>query len=275
MKNFAAGLKKSEGSISVLLLACVILVLVLCLFMTDLGLYLSARNRAQDAADAAALAAVGEAFSFLSSGKDPTSAAKKLAGANGGEVLDVEISPGGNKVTVEVALRARSILINRLGIGPDRVTAKAAAEVDMDALLASGQIWYTGDPATMSLIRAALSSNSACASTMVVILALQHLGKPYVWGATGPNGFDCSGLVCYVFAQIGVRLPRVTFSQVRCGKAVPPGELAPGDLVFFRGNGHVGIYIGGGWFVHAPHTGDVVRVAPLGNRVMSACRRIL
>ena len=104
---------------------------------------------------------------------------------------------------------------------------------------------------------------------------LWHYSQPYVRGATGPNSFDCSGLVCYVYAQIGVPLPRVTFSQVRVGRAVRVAELAAGDLVFFRGNGHVGIYIGGGSFVHAPHTGDVVRVSPLAGRAISACRRII
>lgn len=111
---------------------------------------------------------------------------------------------------------------------------------------------------------------------MVTLLALQHLGQPYVHGATGPNAFDCSGLVCYVYAQIGVRLPRVTFDQVHCGRGVSPAALAPGDLIFFRSNNHVGIYLGGGSFIHAPHTGDVVKISALSARSdVSACRRIL
>jgi cell wall-associated NlpC family hydrolase len=87
---------------------------------------------------------------------------------------------------------------------------------------------------------------------------------PYVWGGSSPaTGFDCSGFVAYVFAQVGVYLPHHAASQYAYGTPVSYDQLAPGDLVFFNGLEHVGIYIGGGQFVHAPHTGDVVRIASL------------
>ena len=98
----------------------------------------------------------------------------------------------------------------------------------------------------------------------VVGIALQYLGIPYVWGGSSPStGFDCSGFVAYVFAQVGVSLPHHAASQYGYGTPVPYDQLAPGDLVFFSGLGHVGIYIGDGQFVHAPHTGDVVRISSL------------
>ena len=98
----------------------------------------------------------------------------------------------------------------------------------------------------------------------VVGIALQYLGISYVWGGSSPaTGFDCSGFVAYVFAQVGVSLPHHAASQYGYGTPVPYDQLAPGDLVFFSGLGHVGIYIGGGQFVHAPHTGDVVRISSL------------
>ncbi len=98
----------------------------------------------------------------------------------------------------------------------------------------------------------------------VVGIALQYLGIPYVWGGSSPStGFDCSGFTSYVFAQIGVYLPHHAASQYGMGTPVPYDQLAPGDLVFFSGLGHVGLYIGGGQFVHAPHTGDVVRISSL------------
>jgi len=98
----------------------------------------------------------------------------------------------------------------------------------------------------------------------VVGIALQYLGIPYVWGGSSPStGFDCSGFVAYVFAQVGVSLPHHAASQYGYGTPVSYDQLAPGDLVFFSGLGHVGIYIGSGQFVHAPHTGDVVRIASL------------
>jgi peptidoglycan DL-endopeptidase CwlO len=98
----------------------------------------------------------------------------------------------------------------------------------------------------------------------VVSIALQYLGVPYVWGGSSPStGFDCSGFTSYVYAQVGVYLPHHAASQYGMGTPVPYDQLAPGDLVFFSGLGHVGIYIGDGQFVHAPHTGDVVRISSL------------
>jgi peptidoglycan DL-endopeptidase CwlO len=101
----------------------------------------------------------------------------------------------------------------------------------------------------------------------VVGIALQYLGVPYVWGGSSPaTGFDCSGFTSYVYAQIGVYLPHHAASQYGMGTPVSYDQLEPGDLVFFSGLGHVGIYIGSGQFVHAPHTGDVVRISSLAER---------
>ena len=99
----------------------------------------------------------------------------------------------------------------------------------------------------------------------VVGIAMQYLGVPYVWGGASPSGFDCSGLIMYVYAQVGVSLPHHAASQYGMGTAVSRDQLQPGDLVFFNGLGHAGIYIGGGQFIHAPHTGDVVKISSLSD----------
>jgi peptidoglycan DL-endopeptidase CwlO len=97
----------------------------------------------------------------------------------------------------------------------------------------------------------------------VVGIAMHYLGTPYVWGGASPSGFDCSGFVMYVFAQVGVSLPHSSYAQYGYGSPVSRGDLQPGDLVFFDGLGHVGIYVGGGSFIHAPHTGDVVKISSM------------
>jgi cell wall-associated NlpC family hydrolase len=99
----------------------------------------------------------------------------------------------------------------------------------------------------------------------VVGIAMQYLGVPYVWGGASPSGFDCSGFAMYVFAQIGVSLPHHAASQYGMGSPVSRDQLQAGDLVFFNGLGHMGIYIGGGQFIHAPHTGDVVKISSLSD----------
>ena len=99
-----------------------------------------------------------------------------------------------------------------------------------------------------------------------VQIAMQYLGVPYVWGGASPSGFDCSGLTMYVYAQLGISLPHYTGAQWTAGPHVSRDELQPGDLVFFESNlGHMGMYIGGGSFIHAPHTGDVVKISSLSD----------
>ena len=96
-----------------------------------------------------------------------------------------------------------------------------------------------------------------------VAIAEQYLGVPYVWGGASPSGFDCSGLVMYVYGRLGVSLPHNAAAQYSMGTPVPRDALEPGDLVFFDGLGHVGIYIGNNEFIHAPHTGDVVKISSM------------
>lgn len=119
-------------------------------------------------------------------------------------------------------------------------------------------------------------SAPAASAGGVVGIAMQYQGVPYVWGGTSPSGFDCSGLVQYVYRQAGYSLPRTAAAQYGAGTPISYSELAPGDLVFF-GYGsitHVGIYIGGGSMIHAPFEGTVVTIAPVsgGGSFMGAVR---
>ncbi|MGI5349333.1 NlpC/P60 family protein [Streptomyces sp. CA-250714] len=101
-------------------------------------------------------------------------------------------------------------------------------------------------------------------SAVAVAFARSAIGKPYVWGGTGPSGYDCSGLTQAAWKAAGVSLPRTSYSQIHAGKRVSRGELAPGDLVFFYDSiSHVGLYIGDGRMIHAPRPGTAVRVAPI------------
>jgi cell wall-associated NlpC family hydrolase len=105
--------------------------------------------------------------------------------------------------------------------------------------------------------------------------ALTQQGKPYVWGATGPSTFDCSGLVQWAYRQVGVGLPRVSRQQALVGIPVTPQDAQAGDLLFFNNPiTHVGIYVGGGKFLEAPQSGDVVKVATVRSN-LTAVRRIV
>ena len=106
-----------------------------------------------------------------------------------------------------------------------------------------------------------------------VSIAMQYLGVPYVWGGSSPGGFDCSGLTSYVYAQLGIGLSHYTGSQWNEGTRVPADQLLPGDLVFFHSDlHHMGMYIGNGQMIHAPQTGDVVKIAPLMDAYAGAVR---
>jgi len=123
----------------------------------------------------------------------------------------------------------------------------------------------TDTTTTTSTPAPSVPANLAGGHPEAATIALQYLGVPYAWGGSTPGGFDCSGLVLYVYGQIGISLPHFAAAQYGFGTAVPRDQLQPGDLVFFDGLNHVGIYIGGGEFVHAPQTGDVVKISPLAD----------
>ncbi len=120
------------------------------------------------------------------------------------------------------------------------------------------------------------SGGASAKALGAVAAAKSKLGAPYVWGGAGPDTFDCSGLTMWAYKQVGISLPHFTGAQWDVGRHVSRSELVPGDLVFFYSDlHHMGMYIGGGNMIHAPHTGDVVRIAPLDGRPYAGAVRVV
>ena len=114
--------------------------------------------------------------------------------------------------------------------------------------------------------------------------ARRFIGDPYAWGGTGPTGFDCSGFVRYVYQRFGITLPHSSYADFDLGRSIGRWALQPGDLVFFDGVGHVGLYIGHGRFIHAPHSGTTVQISTLAGyggtydgarRIVAGAKRLL
>lgn len=164
----------------------------------------------------------------------------------------------------------KSAIENRLGTARrllDRLTASQRAAV------AAADDAGTGGSGPVSLSPDDMSAPSARAARAVAY-ARGALGLPYVWGATGPSGYDCSGLTQAAWRAAGVSLPRTTYTQINAGERVSRSQLRPGDLVFFySGISHVGLYIGGGRMIHAPHPGAPIRIAPIDQMPFAGAAR--
>jgi cell wall-associated NlpC family hydrolase len=181
------------------------------------------------------------------------------------------------KQHIESQLATRRQLLSSIKGEIQRMKVAEAAQQRRLAAAAQARIVVqsqTTPPATGIGVGASTPEGSTVAPPNVhggvVGIAMHYLGVPYVWGGASPRGFDCSGLVMYVFAQMGISLPHSSYSQAAMGTPVSISQLQPGDLVFFTGASHVGIYIGGGQFIHAPHTGDVVKISSLSGYYASA-----
>ena len=185
--------------------------------------------------------------------------------ANTARLLSDQLEARKHAVLVGVRRQAADARVKQLRRRLDAASTQLGRYRDE----ANGGSFATGAPQLLSsnMFPAGAGSGTAPFGG-VASIALQYLGIPYVWGGASPRGFDCSGLVQYVFAQVGVSLPHYTVSQWNYPGAVPvpKNQLQPGDLVFFNGLDHVGIYIGYGDFIDAPHTGADVQIDSLAER---------
>lgn len=187
------------------------------------------------------------------------------------------------EAAVRSALSARSALLNSLNgeirsIIEQREAARRAEDERLAAAASGVLEQATANQSQAPVLGGSVAQSggqgasipappSSSVGGSAASIALSQLGVPYRWGASAPgSGFDCSGLIYWAYQQVGITLPRVAAAQFAYGVRVPLDALEPGDIISFRGGGHAGIYIGGGQYVHAPQTGDVVKVSNVFDR---------
>lgn len=168
-----------------------------------------------------------------------------------------------HKKTVNGKLDAAKQLLSQL-TGDQRAELSGDGEQDRASRTAGRDAALNG---------AAKAPNARASAA--VSYANKALGSPYVWGATGPDAFDCSGLTQAAYRSAGVDLPRTTYAQIAAGQRVPRSQLQPGDLVFFyQGISHVGLYVGNGQMIHAPNPNAPVRLAPISQMPFAGATRV-
>jgi len=184
-------------------------------------------------------------------------------------VLVAQLDAEENKYTAQLAAdqaaAARQVAIARQAVIDAKNATEARQAAQANQAAAANQVALnTSTNVTPSISPS--RGGSGASSNALLAYASQFLGIPYVWGGTSPSDFDCSGFTQYVFAHFGVNLPRVSEAQQNVGTLVSRANLQPGDLVFFGTPAHhVGIYVGNGNMINAPHTGAVLRIQSLNN----------
>ena len=173
-------------------------------------------------------------------------------------------------LSVRKASLRRATVVGALALGAVLAPAAPAVAAPVE-IPGVGTFEVPGMPAPAQLPAPALQQS---AGEKALQAAESKIGSPYVWGATGPNAFDCSGLVQWAFGQAGVGVPRTSQAQVTAGTPVAQSDLRPGDIVSFYGGGHSAIYAGNGNVVHAATSGQPVAIAPLSSMPYDGARRV-
>ena len=186
-------------------------------------------------------------------------AAERQAGADLADQQGVEQQAAAHKQAVEADLAASQALVDSLQAQQRAQLAAAQAAADAPVPAPASRDRVTTAPA----VTQTYSGPATGAAAIAVQAAYSRLGSPYVWGASGPSTFDCSGLTMWSWAKAGVSLPHSSRVQYSVTRHVAQSDIQPGDLVFYGSPiHHVGIYIGNGNMISAPHTGDVVKIQP-------------
>jgi cell wall-associated NlpC family hydrolase len=189
---------------------------------------------------------------------DAAKAAAEKATADAQALLD-QVSAQQNDLNAQIA--DYQAQYDRLNAAEQQASRAQAERHAAPASSSASSSPSSGDTASVSAGSVVAGSGAA---QIALDTALAQLGDPYVWAASGPNSFDCSGLTQYAFAAAGISLPHSSSAQSRMGAAVSRGDLQPGDLVFFYSPvSHVGIYIGNGQMVHASTSGEPVKIGSL------------
>jgi phage-related protein len=206
--------------------------------------------------------------------KGAVSAVKKIPGV--GDIIDKigEIVRGGLAKAAELGMKPVRALINSLpGDSQWAQGIKGLPLAGIDGLIS----WLKGEDDKANSSGGVGSGVAPGQPGAALTAAMTQAGKPYIWGGTGPFGWDCSGLTQWAYGQAGYKLGRTTYDQVTQGRQISMSEALPGDLVFEHFGGawpsHVGLYSSPGWIFNAPRTGDVVRFSPMANVVQA--RRVL
>jgi cell wall-associated NlpC family hydrolase len=211
----------------------------------------TARHRqAQAAADAAAALA---------------DAAKTLKGLDADKKTVLRAAHQAQTVLAGLQVKQAALIRAAADAAARRAAQARAAELARQAALnAAAAAAFSSAGTGLSRLGGSSRHYSGSAAQIALQVARDQLGKPYTWGAAGPDTFDCSGLTMYAYGKAGISLPHYTGDQWNAGRHVSQGELVPGDLVFFGQDlGHMGMYVGNGQFIHAPHSGDVVKISDL------------
>lgn len=185
-----------------------------------------------------------------------------------------------NLVSAQLDILINSDDVNALRSALGQLTSIRDGQLKSELVIAEvNEALYNAEDkiSNLEIAQANRGSDSGLSSgtgNSIVDFAYRYIGTPYIYGATGPSSFDCSGFTSFVYRNAaGVEISRTTYTQLGVGRSVSYSELQPGDLVFTYGSDHVGIYVGGGQYIHAPYEGENVKVSPITG--FYAARRVL